>query len=78
MSKESERTRLVEVVVLGVNTGDEYALVETLDGTQEQFVVRRELASSCWSALSKGHHAWLSVTAGLLGRVHDLSLTPPA
>lgn len=68
--------RILEVVVLGVEPGDEYALVETTGGTQEQFVVSRAVAGEHWAGLRMGMHVRIVVTPGSLGRVLAVSSLP--
>lgn len=64
--------RLLRVIVLGVSVEDEYALVETTDGSQEQFFVRRSIAGEAWYSLQHGAITWLVVTSGLAGRVLEV------
>lgn len=72
MNTNTENSRWVQVVVLGVDAHDEYALFEAMDGSQEQFVVRHATAGQAWHGLRPGGVAWVHVTNGLLGRVLEV------
>lgn len=73
---EERIQRVLDVVVLGVEPADECALVETVDGTQSQFVVSRAVAREHWTALRTGVLLQIVVTPGSLGRVLAVSQSP--
>lgn len=75
MNAGTENSRWVQVAVLGLNTCDEYALVEALDGSREQFLVRSATAGQAWQGIRPGGVAWIHVTTGLSGRVLEIRHT---
>lgn len=75
-SSATSKTRTLEVVVLGISVEDEFALVETTSGSQEQFVVMRTVAADAWSKMDVGTALSIVVTCGRLGRV--LRVVPKA
>lgn len=70
---ESEASihRVLETVVIGVSTEDEFALLETTDGAQSQFVLLQSLAGEAWDAVGVGSIVVVEVvvTIGRTGRV---------
>jgi len=81
MSKQARspgdsKNRTLQVIVLGVSTEDECALVQTTDGSDEQFFVRRADAGDVWPSLQVGATTWLVVTPGRLGRVLAVRANP--
>lgn len=73
---EEKIQRVLDVVVLDVAPEDECALVETVDGTQSQFVVSRAVAREHWAALRTGVLMQIVVSPGRLGRVLAVSQSP--
>ena len=68
---EAPSHRVLETVVKGVCTEDEYALLETTDGAQSQFVLLKSLAGEAWDAIQVGSLVVVEVvvTIGRTGRV---------
>lgn len=69
--------RCLEVVVLDVEPEDGCALVQTIDGAEEQFVVRAETAGETWNLLRTGLRIWICVTPGRTGKVLSVAMLPP-
>jgi len=44
------------VIVLGVQQEDSYSLLQTIDGSEEQFIVRAAMADDMWNVLRAGQH----------------------
>lgn len=75
-SQGDAKNRELQVIVLGVSDEDECALVQTTDGSDEQFVVRRADTGDAWPSLQVGAITWLVVTPGRLGRVLAVRAKP--
>lgn len=76
MSASDERKasshRVLKTLVLGVSAEDEYALLEAMDGAQEQFVLKRSIAGSSWRAIHTGSVVMVVVTNGPAGHVLEV------
>lgn len=68
--------RFLEVIVLGVEPEDGCALLETIDGAEEQFVVRSVTAGDMWELLRAGLRVWITVTPGAAGKVLSVAMRP--
>ena len=74
--EDSSSHRVLKTVVLGLSAADEYALLESMDGAQEQFVLKRSLAGSSWGSIHAGSVVLVVVTGGRAGHVLEvLSVT---
>jgi hypothetical protein len=69
--------RYLEVVVLGVEPEDGCALVQTIDGSENQFVVLADTAGDTWELLRTGLQVWICVTPGRTGKVLSVAMLPP-
>lgn len=76
MGPETSSTREIMAIVLGVDHADEYALLETVCGSREQFVVSRQVAGEAWPVLEEGLHVRAQVSVGRLGRVKKILEAP--